>query len=74
MSNQTLNPVAKFLREKGFQIQVINSECVEVSLSTRKLYVSEVALALGFNFSGYFIEQSDSKVYVMYSEELNSLS
>ena len=74
MSNQSSNSVADFLRQKGFKIVVINSECTQVSLSSRKLYASEVALALGFNFSGYFIEQSDSKVYVMYSEELNSLS
>ena len=69
MSNQSSNLVAEFLQGKGFQIQVINSECTEVSLSSRKLYSSEVRLALGDNFSSAYIEQSDNEVYVMYSEE-----
>mgnify|MGYP001589623716 CR=1 FL=1 len=74
MSNQTVNPVAKFLRQKGFQVKSINSECTQVSLSSRKLYSSEVTLALGDNFSGYFIEQSGLEVYVLYSEDASLLS
>jgi len=73
MSNQVTNPVANYLHQKGFQIKVINSEMTEVSLSTRKLYSSEVQLALGDNFQGYYIEQSGLEVYVLYSEEATLL-
>lgn len=69
MDNQSVNPVAEFLREKGFRIKTINSECVEVSLQSRKLYAAEVLLALSDNFSTAYIEQSANEVYVMYSEE-----
>ena len=73
MSNQSNNPVAKFLREKGFQIVVIDSGCVQVSLSSRKLYSSEVSLALDDNFSSAYIEQSANEVYVVYSDDASLL-
>ena len=70
MSNQSNNPVAKFLREKGFQTKLINDECTQVSLSTRKLYASEVERAIGDELLDYYIEQSDQVVYVVYYKEL----
>ena len=70
MSNQSTNPVAKFLREKGFQTKSINDECTEVSLSSRKLYSSEVERAIGDELLDYYIEQSDQVVYVVYYKEL----
>ena len=69
MITRITNPMAIFLQEKGFQIKAVGLEMVLVGLSNRKLYVSEVEQAIGDNFQGYYIEQSDSEVYILYSEE-----
>ena len=74
MTNQSTNPVAEFLREKGFRIKTIDSEVTEVSLSTRKLYTQEVVLALGSSFSTAYIEQSGNEVYVLYSDDASLLT
>ena len=70
MSNQSTNPITKFLLEKGFQIKVVNSTHSIVSLSTRRLDKTEVQSALGLNFIDWYTGQNGDVVHIFYSDTL----